>query len=124
MGDPISSMPGISPEGMAAWVFDRAGLPTLDSIRRENFPARKSLGKAAGRHLGAPAEPGAPAPVRCVLAWPWLPLHVHPAASAAPGRRPVCARRALLPAEPVLAGERCGDAARVQVQLQLQPDAG
>lgn len=43
MGDPISSMPGISPEGMAARVFNSAGLPTVDSIRREHFPERKLL---------------------------------------------------------------------------------
>jgi hypothetical protein len=41
MGDPISSMPGISPEGMAARVFNSAGMPTMESIRREKFPERR-----------------------------------------------------------------------------------
>jgi hypothetical protein len=41
MGAPISSMPGISADGMAARVFNRAGMPILESIRRENFPERR-----------------------------------------------------------------------------------
>jgi hypothetical protein len=34
-------MPGISPEGMAARVFNSAGMPTVESIRREKFPERR-----------------------------------------------------------------------------------
>jgi hypothetical protein len=41
MGDPISSMPGISPEGMAARVFSSAGMPTVESIRRVLLPERR-----------------------------------------------------------------------------------